>query len=128
MSWARGAAARSVDVVASLCRSALTDVGVSRIDPLADFGGLALKRGDLDGLVSTMDEVESHQAPRSAFVRSIRLRKFPLSCRIYDKRREIAKRGGFADLFYGDFDGPVGRVELEVGSQRLRDFGIRTFD
>jgi hypothetical protein len=125
---APNAAAVSLTVAQALSAVPLTSVGVSRIDPFADIGGWSLTQGELRGLVTAAKEITSYSVPRSELVHSFRAGKFPFLCRIYDKRREIAKKGGFADAFWGDFSGPVTRVEFEIGSQRLRRFAVRSIE
>ncbi len=120
------AAAASIAVAEALSVVPLTGVGVARMDLFVDVGGWSLTQGDLKGLVTHAKEIESHSVPRSDVVHSFRAGVFPFLCRIYDKRREVAKKGGFAPAFWGDFAGPVTRVEFEIGSQRLRRFAVRS--
>ena len=120
------AAGASIAVAQALSVAPLANVGVARIDLFVDIGGWALTRDDLKGLVTEAKEPVSRSIPRSNLVHSFSAGVFPFLCRIYDKRREMAKKGGFADAFWGDFAGPVTRVEFEVGSQRLRRFAIRS--
>lgn len=122
------AAAESLAVAGALSATPLTSIGVARIDPCADVGAWLLTQDELRGLVTAVKEIAAHSVPRSDLVHSFSAGKFPFRCRIYDKRREMANKGGFADAFWGGFPGPVTRVEFEVGSQRLRHFGIRSID
>lgn len=125
---APAAASLSLSVAQALSAVPLTTVGVSRVDPFADIGGWSLSQGELRGLVTAAKETTWHLVARSELVHRFSAGKFPFECRMYDKRREIAKKGGFADAFWGDFSGPVTRVEFEIGSQRLRRFGVRSIE
>lgn len=125
---APAAAAVSLGVARALSAVPLTTVRVSHVDPFADIGGWSLSQDELRGLVTAAKETTWHLVPRSEIVHSFSARKFPFECRMSDKRREIAKKCGFADAFWGDFTGPVTRVEFEIGSQRLRRFGVRSIE
>jgi hypothetical protein len=123
----RAAIDASVSVVGKLATSALQDAGVSRVDPFADFAGWSLGKGEAEGIVTHVPEVSSYFVPRSGHLHSVRIGKKPLALRIYDKRYQLERKGGTADLFWGDYAGPVTRVEFEFWSERLKDFGVRSF-
>jgi len=119
----------SVAVVAQLSASPLDRVGLSRVDPFADFGDWSLTQAEADGIVTRVSEITAHFEPRSGLLHSVLVGKKPAALRIYDKRRQLKrKKGGFADLFWGDHPGSVTRVEFEFWSERLHDFGVRSFD
>ena len=124
----RGAIDASLGVVSELSENGLQDTGVSRVDPFADFGGWSLGKDEAEGIVTRVPEVSSYFVPRSNHLHSVRIGKKPLALRIYDKRYQLEKMGGAADLFWGDHEGPVTRVEFEFWSERLKDFTLRSFD
>jgi hypothetical protein len=115
-------------VVRQLAASELQDVGVSRVDPFADVGGWSLSNAEADGIVTHVPEIKSHFVPRSGILHSVLIGKKPLALRIYDKRREVGRKGGAADLFWDGYVGPVTRVEFEFWSERLKDFAVRSID
>jgi len=118
----------SVSVVAQLSSTPLEGVGVSRVDPFADFAGWSIRPSEADGFVTHVPEVATYFVPRSDHLHSLRIGKKPLAMRVYDKRYELEKRGGTADVLWGDYQGPVTRVEFEFWSERLKDFALRSFD
>jgi hypothetical protein len=122
----RGAIDASLDVVSELSEGALKDAGVSRVDPFADFGGWSLGKDEAEGIVTRVPEVSSYFVPRSNDLHSVRIGKKPLALRIYDKRYELEKKGGAADLFWGDHEGPVTRVEFEFWSLLRTVYGYLT--
>jgi hypothetical protein len=115
-------------VVGQLAAGELQDVGVSRVDPFADIGGWSLTSAEAEGVVTHVPEITSHFVPRSGLLHSVLIGKKPLALRIYDKRRELERKGGAADVFWGDYVGPVTRIEFEFWTERLKDFAVRSFD
>ena len=128
----RAAFDQAVAVIAQLSAGPLQGVNISRVDPFADVGGWSLSKKDSEGIVTSVTEVACYFVPRSEHLHSIRLGKKPHALRAYDKRYELQRKGGsadeFADLFWGGYRGPMTRVELEVWGERLREFGVRSFD
>lgn len=101
-------------------------VGASRVDPFVDFGDFRLRAEDRGGF-HTRGEVEDHwDSADDEWLPSVRVGAKALKLRIYDKRRQLRKRGFPMPLAWGDFTGPVTRVEVEARSVSLRRFGIST--
>jgi len=48
--------------------------------------------------------------------------------RLYRKDIKERRTPGFADVFWGGYEGPVVRVEVEAGSKKLRELGIVSVD
>lgn len=120
--------AETLSVVQQLAAGDVQDAGVSRVDVFADIGGWSLSNGEADGIVTRVPDVTCHFVPRSGLLHSVLIGKKPEALRIYDKRRQLKRKPGIADLFWGDYEGPVTRVELELWTERLREFGVRSLD
>lgn len=124
----RAAIDASLGVVRQLSAGPLVDCGVSRVDPFADFGDWSLSKADAIGIVTRVPDINGYFVPRSDHLHSVLIGKKPLALRIYDKRYELERKGGTADLLWGEHTGPVTRVEFEFWSERLKDFTLRAFD
>ena len=95
----------------------------SRLDLYADFGGWVIVQADRIGLVTHAD-LRAHFRAGTDEIETIQAGKSPLLVRVYRKDIEVRQRGGFASVFWDGWSGPVTRVEVQAGSEKLRAFGI----
>lgn len=119
----REAFAESLAVVAKLVEGPVGEVHAARVDVYADVGGFALRAADRPGF-HTRSEIAAYWHGASDALSSVRVGSGGVKVRIYDKRRERAKRQEPVPAAWGGFDGPVTRVEVEARAEGLRRFGI----
>lgn len=122
---------RAVHETALVVAEVTGDIGVpkaSRIDPYVDMGDFRLRGGDRDGLHTRAEVVSHFDGGDDEWLPSLRIGAKEYKVRIYDKRRELRKSGHATPLAWGDFAGPVTRVEVEARSVALRRFGISSVD
>ncbi len=115
----------SARVAGEVVEADVVDLRASRLDLYADFANWILVQADRAGLVTHADLV-AHFRAGTEEIQTVQAGKTPLLVRLYRKDIEVRQRGGFAPVFWGGWDGPVTRVEVQAGSQKLRAFGIRT--
>lgn len=101
----------------------MTEPQASRIDLYADLAGWSIRHGDRAGLVTHAD-LRAHFRAGTDELETVQAGKSPLLIRCYRKDIEVRERGGFAPVFWDGWDGPVTRTEVQVGSEKLRAFGI----
>jgi hypothetical protein len=123
----RAAFKRSLRVVEVLCDRQVTTPKTSRLDVYADVAGWVLTDTERRGIVT---HAKLHPVLRAGTdeYETIQVGKHPMLARLY--RKDIERRAvpGFADHFWGGYEGPVVRVEAEAGSKKLREVGIVTVD
>lgn len=117
------AVASSTRVAERVLGSRLTEPHVSRVDLYADFADWRLTHSDRPGFITHAD-LRAYFRAGTEEVETIQAGKSPLLMRLYRKDREVRDKGGFAPVFWDGYDGPVTRVELQMGAERLRDFGL----
>jgi len=100
----------------------------TRIDPFVDVGDFRLCGADREGLHTRAEVAAFFDGGDDEWLPSLRIGAKAFKVRIYDKRRELRRRGDATPLAWGDFAGPVTRVEVEARSVALRRFGILTVD
>lgn len=121
----RDAVAESLALVSEIVEGPVGEARASRVDVFADVGDFALRAADRAGF-HTRSEIAGYWRGASDDLSSIRVGSSGVKTRVYDKRRELAKRGRPMPAAWGDFAGPVTRVEVEARSQGLRRFDIGT--
>ncbi len=121
----RAALAESIAAVSEIVEGPVGEVRASRLDVFADVGGFALRAADRAGF-HTRSEIAAYWHGAGDDLSSIRVGSGGVKTRVYDKRRELAKRGRPLPEAWGDFAGPVTRVEVEARSEGLRRFEIGT--
>ena len=119
------AAAESVGVVSDLVGS-MTVPKTSRVDVFADFADFQLRGSDRLGIHTRSEIAAYFTGGEDDALPSVRVGNKPLKVRVYDKRRELRKRGESMPAAWGGFEGPVTRVEVEADAEALRRFGIDT--
>lgn len=117
------AVAESARVVGEIGGSTIADPQASRLDLYADVAGWVVVHADRLGLVTHAD-LRAHFRAGTDEIETIQAGKSPFLVRLYRKDIEVRQRGGFAPAFWDGWDGPVTRVEVQVGSEKLRAFGI----
>lgn len=117
------ALAESVRVVEEIVGAPIGEPRASRVDLYADVGGWAIVHADRAGLITHAD-LRTHFRAGTDEVETVQAGKSPFLVRLYRKDIEVRERGGFAPTFWGGWSGPVTRVEVQVGSEKLRAFGI----
>lgn len=121
----REAVAESIAVVSEIVRGPVGEARAARLDVFADVGGFSLCAADRVGF-HTRSEIAAYWRGAGDELSSIRVGSGGVKTRVYDKRRELAKRGRPMPESWGDFVGPVTRVEVEARSEGMRRFGIGT--
>jgi len=119
------AIAASVKVAEGLVGAAIGEPHASRVDLYVDFADWRLVHSDRVGLITQAD-LRAHFRAGTDEVETIQVGKSPFLVRLYRKDIEVRERGGHAPVFWSGWSGAVVRVELQVGSERLRAFGIGT--
>ena len=119
------AAAESLAVVREVIGMGRLEAKPSRLDVFADFAGLELGDDDRAGF-HTRSEVNAYFTPCQRVLHSIRAGAGSLKLRVYDKRRELTKRGKPMPASWGDCSDVVMRVEAQAGERVLRRFRINT--
>lgn len=119
------AAVESVAAVAEIT-GGLGVPKASRIDVYADIGGFGLRSSDRAGFHTRADVAAYFPGGEDDLLPSVRFGGKAFKVRVYDKRRELQRAGKPAPLAWGDFAGPVTRVEVEADAAALRRFGILT--
>jgi hypothetical protein len=110
-------------LASSIAGVTITDVKVSRIDIFADFADWRLYHSDLRGLIRHA-KPRTYGEPEPGQFETIQVGTTPLLVRLYRKDLELKARGGFADVFWGGYEGPVVRVEVQASSDHLRRYGF----
>lgn len=113
--------AKSVRAVSAILDAPLTTPHPSRVDLYADFAGWRLVQDDRRGVVSHA-KVQTHSRAGTEELETLQVGKSPLLVRLYRKDIEVAHKGGHAPVFWDGWTGPVTRVEVQMSSQRLRNF------
>ena len=113
----------SAAVVGEIVGARITEAQASRVDLYADLGGWSLCHRDREGLVTHAD-LHAHFRAGTEEIETVQAGKSPFLVRCYRKDLEIRERGGFAPVFWQGWEGPVTRVEVQVGSEKLRAFGL----
>lgn len=117
------AARESVRVVSAITGS-VGEPKASRIDVFADFADFQLRGADRVGFHTRAELAAYFTAADDDAMPSVRFGGKAFKVRVYDKRRELRKAGRPMPSSWGDFAGPVTRVEVEADARALRRFGI----
>lgn len=111
-------------VVEALCKRPVFEPKASRLDVYADVADWVLTDADRRGLVTHAKLRPVLRAGTDEY-ETIQVGKQPGALlRLYRKDVKERSTAGFADLFWGGYEGPVVRVEVEAGSKKLRELGI----
>lgn len=113
----------SVSIAEAIVGHAVERANASRVDMYADLSGWVIERQDLAGIV-TNAKIATHGHAGTAQLQTIMVGKTPMAVRVYRKDEEVKERGGFAPLFWGGYEGPVVRVEVQASAAKLRELGI----
>ena len=113
----------STRAVGEIVGAPIADPRASRVDLYADIGGWVVVHADRVGLVTHAD-LRAHFRAGTDEVETVQVGKSPFLVRVYRKDIEVRQRGGFAPAFWGGWEGPVTRVEVQAGSEKLRAFSI----
>jgi hypothetical protein len=114
---------QSARVVGAILRAELSVPHPSRIDLYVDVAGWVLVQDDLRGVV-THAKLQTHSRAGTREIETLQVGKSPTLLRLYRKDIEVARKGGHAPLFWGDWHGPVLRIEMQLSGRRLADFGF----
>lgn len=112
---------QTVAAVSAILDARFGQVHPSRVDLYADFAGWTLFDDDRRGVV-THAKLQTHSRAGTDELETLQVGKSPLLLRMYRKDIQVAAKGGHAPVFWGGWAGPVTRVEVQISSQRLRNF------
>lgn len=116
---------RSVSVARQIVGGEMAEPHVSRIDLYADYAGWVLTHADYAGFVTN---AKRHTVGSDATeYETVQAGKTPFLVRLYRKDVERRQRREPAPPTWGDWDGPVTRVEVQASTDFLRRLGLRTF-
>jgi hypothetical protein len=118
--------AASVSVAREIVGASLVgEPHIGRIDLFADYGGWVITHADYPGFVTT---AKRHTvASDSNEYETFRVGKTPFLVRVYRKDLERKQRREPPPPSWGDYAGPVIRVEVQANSEFLRKLGATTF-
>lgn len=116
---------RSLAVAGEIVGQPLGEAQVSRIDLYADYAGWVLTYEDYPGFVTN---AKRHTDASDAIeYETFRAGKTPFLVRVYRKDIERRQRGEDRLPTWGEYAGPVTRVEVQASTEFLRKMGVRSF-